>query len=255
MFNRFYIKNVGISVTNIDDSVKKIMDCIESLNITEYVCVTNVRATYIGNNDSEYCDILNNSFLTVPDGKPLEWYAHIAGYKTVRKTSGNDLFEYICKVSEKKSYTHYFYGSTQEVINNMINNITQKYPAIKIVGAVAPPYLPVEELITNELIDDINEKKPQFVWVGLGAPKQERFISILKNKIYASVLIGVGLVFDYQAGTVSRAPKWMQNYGLEGVYRCLQQSSRVNAKSLLMVYSIIPIIIKEYLKKINICKR
>lgn len=227
MQERYYIDKVGVSVTNLKDSVEKIINHIESSCSTEYVCVTNVRATYIGNHDQEYCNILNNSLLTVPDGKPVEWYAHIAGYKVVKKTSGNDLFEAVCQLSQNKGYTHYFIGSTQEVINTMVHNVKIKYPKINIVNAVSPPFLPVDKLVTDELVKDINNKKPNFIWVGLGAPKQERFISLIKDKISSSLLIGIGLVFDYQAGTVSRAPKWMQNRGLEWVYIWIQQPQKI----------------------------
>ncbi len=100
MNNRFHIENVSISITDLDDTVQKILTKAKSKS-PGYICVTNVRALYIGNHDKEYCRILNNSFLTVPDGKPLEWFAHVAGFKNVRKTSGPDLFERICQLSEK----------------------------------------------------------------------------------------------------------------------------------------------------------
>lgn len=226
MDNRFKIENVAISITDSDNAVEQIIKKAES-KTPGYVCVTNVRAAYIGNHDENFCRILNNSFLTVPDGKPIEWYAHLSGLKQVKKSSGPDLFEKICQLSGHMDYTHFFYGSTPKVIRKMQENLTKKYPGIKIVGAISPPFGSVEELANDEIIRQINNLKPTFVWVGLGAPKQERFMKLIIEKVESSILIGVGLVFDYQAGTAIRAPKWMQKSGLEGIYRLIQQPRNI----------------------------
>ena len=227
MNKRYYIKNVGISITDLNSCVGVIGEYIDCSEETGYVCVTNVRATYIGNNDEEYCSILNNSLLTVPDGKPLEWFARLIGIKKVNKTSGNDLFEAICKISEKKGYRHYFLGSSPEVINLMTKKVKEKYPKLEIVGSLSPPYGSEKELINDRLINDINLADPHILWIGLGAPKQERFINLIKDKVNVSILIGVGLVFEYQAGTVNRAPLWICNIGLEWMYIWFQQPRKI----------------------------
>lgn len=222
MDNRFSIEKLRISNTNLDDAIRIIKQRILDEK-SGYVCITNVRATYIANRDPNYCRIQNNSFLTVPDGKPLEWYARIIGLKNVRKTSGPDLFNRICQISEENNFTHFFYGSTPEVIEKIQINLKDKFPKLIILGAVSPPFRPLEELVNERIIEQINTLKPTFVWVGLGAPKQEIFIDLIINRIQSSILIGIGLVFDYEAGTVKRAPKWMQNYGLEWLFRFMQQ--------------------------------
>lgn len=246
MNDRYKIKNVAINITDLNDAVRKIQKKAENKS-PGYVCVTNVRSVYFGNHDSEFCKILNNSFLTVPDGKPLEWYARIAGLKQVKRTSGPDLFEQICQLSESKRYTHFFYGSTPDVIEKVKKNLLKKYPKLEIVGAISPPFRPVEELASDEIIKQINDLKPTFVWVGLGAPKQEHFINLVINKVTTSLFIGVGLVFDYQAGTVKRAPKWMQRNGLEWLYRNVQQPKRyLKISSLSRLFSIIPLLFKVF---------
>jgi N-acetylglucosaminyldiphosphoundecaprenol N-acetyl-beta-D-mannosaminyltransferase len=248
MNERFNIENVGISITNleqaVDDIIKK-AECSEPA----YVCVTNVRALYIGNHDTDYCRILNNSYLTVPDGKPLEWYAHVTGLKNVKKTSGPDLFERICQLSESKEFTHFFYGSTPQIVTKMKENVLKKYPKLKIICAISPPFGSAQELANNEIIQQINTLKPTFVWIGLGAPKQEIFMDLIVNQIQSSLLIGIGLVFEYQAGTVIRAPKWMQNYGLEWLYRHIQQPKHINRKNYHRNFSIILLIIKAFFNK------
>ena len=247
MNDRFKINNINISITNLDDALV----CIKRQIILKqpgYVCVTNVRATYIANKDPNYCRIQNNSFLTIPDGKPLEWYARIIGLKQVSKTSGPDLFHRLCQISEENNFTHFFYGSTPEVIDKMQINLKSKYPKLNILGAVSPPFKPIEELANDRIIEQINSLKPNFVWIGLGAPKQERFIDLISNRIQSSILIGIGLVFDYEAGTVKRAPRWMQNYGLEWLFRFMQQP-RYSMRSLKAFRYFILLIIKTVIFK------
>lgn len=244
MNNRFKIENVAISITDLDDAVARILKKTED-RTPGYVCVTNVRATYLGNHDSDYCRILNNSFLTVPDGKPIEWFAHLSGVIKVKKSSGSDLFDRICQISEQKGYTHFFYGSTHEIIKRMQENLLRKYPNLKIVGAVSPPFKPVEELASDKIIKQINILQPNFVWIGLGAPKQERFIDLIVNRIESSILIGIGLVFDYQAGIVKRAPEWMQKNGLEWLFVWLQQPRKALRSYIYFIY-FLKLLIKTY---------
>ncbi|WP_319502704.1 WecB/TagA/CpsF family glycosyltransferase [uncultured Draconibacterium sp.] len=250
MRDRFKIQNVGISITDLNDAVKLIMEQANS-KTPAYVCVINTRATYIGNHDPDYCRILNSSFLTVPDGKPIEWYAHASGLKQVKKTSGPDLFESICSTTQNEKYTHFLYGSTPEVIQKMKDNLLIKYPNLQIVGAVSPPFGSPEELANDAIVKLINKLKPTFFWLGLGAPKQERVMDLFIKSIDSSILIGVGLVFDYQAGNVKRAPIWMQKAGMEGIYRLIQQPRRVNYRSLSVLFSIVPQILRIlFIKKV-----
>lgn len=226
MGNRFIIDRVGISITDPEDAVEQLLNLAENKQAA-YVCVSNVRAVYIGNHNSDYGKVLNQSFLTVPDGKPIEWLSRLAGIRRLKRTSGPDLFNLICQRTENSVYTHFFYGSTSEVIERMKKNLRARWPGLKIAGAVAPPHGTAEELVNEDLIGQINSIRPSFVWVGLGAPKQEQFMDLIIKHVHSSILIGVGLVFDYQAGTVKRAPLWMQRTGLEWLYRDLQQPRRL----------------------------
>lgn len=227
MNNRFRLGRVEISAVNMEDALNIIQNDINNSNATRYVCLTNVRAAYYGNHNSEYERILNNSLLTLPDSKTMEWYAHKVGEKSVERVSGQDFFDKICDISLKYGYSHYFYGSSDEIVKKMISNIREKYSGLKVVGAVPAPYAPVENLVNEEVVNDINSKEPTIVWVGLSAPKQEEFIDLIKKDIKRSLLIGVGLVFDYNAGSVKRAPGWMQKIGLEGWYRMMQQPQKI----------------------------
>ena len=225
--DRFYIDKIGISTTNIPNVITKIENSFKE-NKIGYICVTNARTVYLANHDKDYCFIQNNSLLTVPDGIPLVWIAHNKGYDEVGKVSGKDLMDALFEVSEDKEYSHYFFGSTESTINLLSSSLTHKYPNFQIKGAISPPFQPIESFNIDELAEVINTLKPSFFWCGLGAPKQERLIALLQPKLESTICVGVGLAFEYIAGTVNRAPKWMQKIGLEWTYRLFQQPKNIS---------------------------
>lgn len=222
---RYSIGLFKVSKTNLSGVLTKISDSLLK-GKHGYICVSNARVAYQSNHDPEYCAIQNNSLLTVPDGKPLVWIAHNMGYKDVGQVAGNELFHALLGESVKHGYTHYFYGSTPSTIEKMKQRAAVEYPKARIVGAVSPPFQPIEAYDIDSLADDINRLSPTFFWVGLGAPKQERLMALLQPKLKNTICIGVGLVFEYYAGTVKRAPKWARKIGLEWLARSLQQPKR-----------------------------
>ncbi len=223
---RFHINKIAISITNIDNVLYSIDKAIQQ-NEYGYICVTNSRTAHLSNVDSEYCQIQNNSFLSVPDGMPLVWIARNKGFKDVGRVSGKDLMDAFFNISVDKHYSHYFFGSTPETISQLSSKLKQEYPGIDIKEAISPPFQPLEEFDIDGLANQINCLKPTFFWCGLGAPKQERLNALLQPKLDSTICIGVGLAFEYIGGTVKRAPKWMRKSGLEGVYRLIQQPKNI----------------------------
>lgn len=223
--NRFSIGKFNVSQVNLSatlDIIKKSIDA----HRYGYICVSNARVAYQSNHDPDYCAIQNNSLLTVPDGKPLVWIAHNKGYKGVNQVAGNELFHALLGESSKHGYTHYFYGSTPATIARMKKRVSKEYPDAKIMGAISPPFQPIEDYNIDALAQEINRLSPTLFWVGLGAPKQERLMALLQPKLKSTICIGVGLVFEYYAGTVKRAPKWARKIGMEWLVRTLQQPKR-----------------------------
>lgn len=222
---RYNIGLFKISKVNLSKALSYIYDSIIH-NQLGYICVSNARVAYQSNYDDEYCAIQNNSLLTVPDGKPLVWIAHNNGYSEVGQVAGNELFHALLNESSKYNYTHYFYGSTPSTIERIQERVSKEYPDAKIVGAVSPPFQPIEAYDIDSLAAEINRTAPTFFWVGLGAPKQERLMALLQPKLKSTICIGIGLVFEYYAGTVKRAPKWARKMGLEWLIRSIQQPKR-----------------------------
>jgi len=225
--DRYYIGRVAISKTNLEKTINAINKAIKR-NEPGYICVTNSRTTYLANRESTYCHIQNNSLLTVPDGVPLVWIAHNFGHREVERVSGPDLLKAFLKISVENGYSHYFYGSTPMAISKISRNLKMNYPDLEIKGAVSPPFQPLEAFDIEGLAKELNVLKPTFFWCGLGAPKQEQLIALLQPKLEHTICIGVGLAFEYLAGTIKRAPRWMQLSGLEWFYRLSQQPGNIS---------------------------
>lgn len=219
------ILGVNIAITNMQDTVKLIVEHIDELK-GEFICLSNVHTTVMSQKDEEYRKIQNSAFLALPDGSPLSLVQRLRGYRMAEQVAGPDLMPALWKATEKTEISHYFYGSTPETIAALEKKLRNNYPELKIAGMEAPPFRPLTEEEDFAAIQRINESGAAIVWVGLGAPKQEKWMYEHRGKINA-VMLGVGAGFDFHAGTVKRAPAWMRNHYLEWLYRLIQDPKRL----------------------------
>lgn len=219
------ILGLNVAVTNMKETVSYIEKDIKKLK-GNYICITNVHTTIMAYEDKKYKDIQNNAVLILPDGNPLSSLSRKMGFKEAERVTGPDLMHEIFKLSEKNGYKHYFYGSTEETLKELNIKLLEKYPKLNIVGMYSPPFKSAVELENKEKLNEINNLNPDFIWVGLGAPKQEIWMSLHEN-ILNGLMIGVGAGFDYFANKIKRAPKWMQRYSLEWLYRLMQEPRRL----------------------------
>lgn len=192
----------------------------------DYICVSNVHTTVTAYEDQEYCRVQNGGIMAIPDGGPLSSIGQKRGFKNMKRTTGPSLMGEIFKISAAEGYRHYFYGSTDETLEKLYSVLTESYPGIQIAGMYSPPFRPMTEDEDKAIVERINETKPDFVWVGLGAPKQEKWMAAHQGRV-EGLMIGVGAGFDYHAGNIERAPEWMQKSNLEWVYRLLQDPRRL----------------------------
>jgi len=205
---------------------KNIKNTQGNLLAGDYICISNVHTTITAYNDPEYCKIQNGGLMAIPDGGPLSAVGNKRGHTEMSRTTGPSLMGELFKVSVMQGYRHYFYGSTSETLRKLHAKIKNTYPGIQVAGMYSPPFRPMSEEEDNEVIKIINDTKPDFIWIGLGAPKQEIWMAEHQGKI-GGLMIGVGAGFDYVAGNINRAPQWMQNNNLEWVYRLLQEPKRL----------------------------
>jgi len=187
--------------------------------VAHQVCIANVHTVVTCLDDTEFRSI-NNQALCTMDGMPLVWYAKMVHQEhNANRVCGPDLMLKCLDLGQEQGWKHFFLGGKQEVLADLLVVVEQCFPDAKIVGWFSPPFrdLSLEEDIN--LVELINTAKPDFLWVGLGAPKQEKWIAAHLHRIHVPVQIGVGAAFDFHSGHVARAPRWMQKYGLEWVYR------------------------------------
>ena len=215
------ILGVNIAVTNMNETIEYVTSNLDAIR-GDYICVSNVHTTVLSYKNPEYCNIQNSAFMRFPDGKPLSTTAKRRGYKNAQRVTGPSFMEEILSISAKNNYRNVFYGSNDNTLNLMKKNIENKYPGI-INNCMfhSPAYSKEVVLETDDMIKKINDFNPDFIWVGLGAPKQEKWMYLHRGKL-KGVSIGVGAAFDYLAGNIKRAPKWMQKMSLEWLYRLFQ---------------------------------
>ena len=219
------IMGVNIAAINMEWLLEFTEKNIKNLS-GDYMCVSNVHTTVTSFESSEYNMIQNGGIMAIPDGGPLSFIGHKRGYKNMQRTTGPSYMKEIMQLSASKGYRHFFYGSTELTLERLKTRLKEKYPDIQIVGAYSPPFKPLTDKEDKEIVEKINKANPDFIWIGLGAPKQEKWMAVHQGKVNG-FMIGVGAAFDYFAGNIKRAPKWMQEHSLEWFYRLLQDPKRL----------------------------
>lgn len=199
--------------------------------------------------NAEFFFILKNASFLVPDGMPIIWASKLIGKKLKAKISGSDLFPALCKMAAKNNNRVFFLGAKPGVAQKANEVIKRQYPQLNVVGVYSPPFgfERVEEE-NLKIVKMIIEKKPDILFVGLGAPKQEKWIWRYKDEINVPVSIAVGASFDFVAGSVKRAPKWIQQIGLEWLFRLCKEPRRLWKRYLVGNIIFIWLVLKEFIK-------
>jgi len=223
---RANILGVGVSAINMEMALCTIEGWI-SRREPHYVCVTPVHAVMESQRDIELCRIHNAAGLVTPDGMPLVWLSRLMGYSNVDRVYGPDLMLALCEHSIKRGYHHFFYGGRPGVAEKLVLRLRSRFPSLQVCGLYAPPFRPLTPAEDRAVIAQINEAKPDIVWVGIGTPKQQYWMAEHRTRVSAPALIGVGAAFDFHAGLKRQAPRWMQNSGLEWLFRLTQEPRRL----------------------------
>lgn len=192
----------------------------------DYMCVANVHTTVTAYEDLEYRAVQNGGIMAIPDGGPLASVGQKRGNRNMRRTAGPSYMREILKISEQNGYRHFFYGSTRETLEKLRQALGRDYPGTQVTGMYAPPFRDMTEEEDAVIVRQINGTMPDFIWIGLGAPKQERWMAAHQGRVNG-FMVGVGAGFDYLAGNIERAPEWMQRHNLEWLYRLYQEPGRL----------------------------
>ena len=219
------ILGVDIAAINMSWLISFTRDNIKRLS-GDYMCVSNVHTTVMSYEDPAYCAVQNGGIMAIPDGGPLSSVGRKRGFGNMARTTGPSYLEEVLKISAENGWSHYFYGSTEETLEKLRGILQKKYPDVSIAGMYSPPFRPLTEEGDEAIVAQINAGGADFVWVGLGAPKQENCMAAHQGRVHG-LMVGVGAAFDYMAGNIQRAPQWMQNCNLEWLYRLLQDPKRL----------------------------
>lgn len=223
---RVDVLGVGISAIDMSQAVTEIARWVEE-GERHYVCVTGVHGVMEAQRDINLLRIHNQSGLTTPDGMPMVWAGHWAGAKDMRRVYGPDLMLALCELAAQRGWTSYFYGAADGVPERLAERLTERYPGLKVVGCLSPPFRPLTLEEDQAMVRRINEAHPDLLWVGLSTPKQERWMAAHVERLSATVLLGVGAAFDINAGLLPQAPRWIQRAGLEWLYRLFREPRRL----------------------------
>jgi len=225
MMTKGYVLGVKYTVSNIAEAVFYVRNHLEKLS-GKYICFSNVHTTVMAHDRSDVLEAENSSALTFPDGAPIaRLLKHDTDVNALRM-AGPDFMEEMLISSMDGKTSHYFYGSSEETLKALKQNIEAKYKGVVVKGYYSPPFRTLSEEEKKADIDMINAADADIIWIGLGAPKQELWMLEHKDK-FRGVMVGVGAAFDFHAGTIKRAPKWMQMLSLEWLYRLMQNPGRL----------------------------
>ncbi|MEV6284931.1 WecB/TagA/CpsF family glycosyltransferase [Kribbella sp. NPDC051770] len=223
---RVDVLGIHVSVTDLDDTVETFGKWI-SAGERQLVCVADMNALLHARADAELTEVYNSSGLTLPDGMPLVWSGKRAGFDRMARVCGPDLLERVMAEAAERGWSQYFYGGADGVPEKLRDTFTGRHPRLRVAGAYSPPYRALSPEEDAAIVDELNASGADIVWVGLGAPKQERWMAEHRDRLTAPILIGVGAAFDFHTGRLDRAPLWMQRSGLEWSYRLYKEPRRL----------------------------
>ena len=228
------VRVLGIPIT--------FVECAEVLRIVErardagergYIVVTNVHSILECRRDREMLSATLGAALVLPDGVGTSLAARlIAGRNEGPRIPGPELMLYMLDKGRPAGLRHYLYGARPDVLEKLSKRLRLLFPGVLIAGTYSPPFRPLTDSEDECIVEEISRTAPDVVWVGLGAPKQEKWMANHVGRIRAAAMIGVGAAFDYHAGAVPWAPRWIRQAGLEWIYRMMHEPRRLWRRNL-----------------------
>lgn len=193
---------------------------------SRYVCICNVHVVVSARSDPEFGRAVAEADMATPDGAPVAWTLRRKGVPDQQRVNGPDLMWHLCSEAQARGIKVGLYGSTDATLSQLLDVMRKAFPSLDIAYVCSPPFRPLTADEDQTICDAINRSGAGFLFVGLGCPKQEKWMAVHRGRVNA-VMIGVGAAFDYHAGTIRRAPLWMQRNGLEWLHRLLSEPRRL----------------------------
>ena len=244
--SRIKFMNTEIDNLTMQETLKVIEELIQK-NKNAYVVTPNVDHIVQLDTNKELQAVYENASLILTDGKPLMWIAKWYGTPIKEKISGSDLFPLLCKMSAEKGYKMFFLGAAEGVAAKAAENLSERYKGLQVVGTYSPPYgFEKNQIEMDKIKEMVKKSAPDILIVGLGCPKQEKFMYYSCQNFGVPISFGLGASLDFEAGNVKRAPKWMANHGLEWLFRITQDPKRMAKRYLLNDMKIFALMFKYW---------
>lgn len=232
---RVNVLGIGINNVNMGSALRAVEDAADRPGVLGYVTVTGVHGVIESQTDPELQRIHNASFLSIPDGIPMVWMGWCQGFDAMEQVCGPEFMPALLEKGLQAGRRHFLWGGGDGVVERLSSVLMQRHPDLQIVGTSTPPFRPLTEAEELELVAEIRRTKPHYLWVGLSTPKQERFMSgflsrhadQLRSDDQGLLFFGVGAAFDFQAGLVKEAPRWIRGSGFEWLFRLFMDPKRL----------------------------
>jgi N-acetylglucosaminyldiphosphoundecaprenol N-acetyl-beta-D-mannosaminyltransferase len=229
----FSVLGVRIGALQITDVIERMQAWISQRDGSHFIAVVNVHVVMEAQHDPSFRRVLETADLRVPDGMPLVWVGRARGHQLQRRVYGPDLLVDFCQHTQDLGYRHFFYGGAPGVPEALTKSLKQKFPGLNVVGSYSPPFRHLTAEEDSQEVEMIRVAKPDVLWVGLGCPKQERWISEHLDRLGVPIMVGVGQAFDIHSGRSKQAPSWLREHGLEWLYRLVAEPRRLWRRYLL----------------------
>jgi N-acetylglucosaminyldiphosphoundecaprenol N-acetyl-beta-D-mannosaminyltransferase len=245
----YHVLGVRVDAVQIPDVITKMEDWIARNDACRYVAVTDMHSLMEAQRDAQFKTILNSADLVVPDGFPLVLLGRRKGFALRRRVYGPELMLRFCAESAPKAYRHFFFGGAPGVAEELASRFASIFPGLIVAGTFCPPFRQLTSEENESAIAAIERARPDIVWVGLGAPKQERWMFANRDNLHVPLLVGVGAAFDFHTGRVTQAPFWMREHGLEWLFRLLREPRRLWRRYLIHGAKFIALVLLESLER------
>ena len=219
------ILGMRVDATSYDDAVARITDWADR-GESRYVCIATVNNVISARDDASYMRVMNDADLVTPDGMPLVWGLRRLGVPVATRVYGPDLTPLLCEAAAERGIPVGFYGGREDVLADMVAELRRRFPSLDVAYAVSPPFRALDTDERDQVVDEVTNAGARILFVGLGAPKQERWIAEHRGRVPA-VMVGVGAAFDFIAGRTPQAPPRLQRMGLEWLYRLASEPRRL----------------------------
>lgn len=214
-----YVLGMRVDALNYGDSTKRVLEWARA-GQSRYVCLANVHMAMEAFDSEEFKEVVNSADLVTPDGRPLVWALRLLGVGEASQVRGADLVAHTAQQAAHRDIPVGMYGASPEVLEAFTRRFREMFPGLEVACQISPPFRKLTPEEDEEFTRQIADSGARILFVGLGCPKQERWMADHREKIPA-VMLGVGAAFNFHAGTLREAPHWMQRAGLEWLFRML----------------------------------